>query len=126
MPQQAPPYNGAHMLQRAFVVFLALVTFWSAFAGQEHFMSRAEAAAVVADVLLDAQGGAASTGSVEDHHLDDQPGQPSIEHAPDQPTWFAATLLFVASAASTARLRSAAPSAFFSTVPLVPQRPPSA
>ncbi len=90
---------------RAFTVFLAALLFWSAMTTQERmFAAPAEDRPAVATLVADRSGAA---GSVDHHHLDDQPGQ-LAEQAADLPAWFPATLRTASAAAPRLRLAAAA------------------
>ncbi|RYZ06375.1 MAG: hypothetical protein EOO24_11665 [Comamonadaceae bacterium] len=113
------------MWHRAFAVFLALVTFWSALAGLEQPGTLAHAEAQAASVLTSPAPASGVAGSVEDHHLDDQPGQPGGEPA-DQPAWLAPTRRLVACDSASSGVAAAVLRAPHGTVPGVPLRPPRA
>ena len=111
------------MPHRVLAIFLAVLTFWSALAAQElPFAGSAEQAALLA---VPAQGGP-SSGSLQAHHLDDQPAQSALEHASDPPAWLPAP--DVAVVAMRARMSLCTPAVFTppGTIPGVLQRPPCA
>lgn len=111
------------MPHRVLAIFLAVLTFWSALATQElPFLDSADHAALVA---MPVQGGP-SSGSLEAHHLDDQPSQSAVEHASDPPAWLPAPDAPVV--ALSARMSLCTPAVFTpsGTVPGVLQRPPCA
>lgn len=74
------------MLTRVVTAFLALLLCWSGFATQEQSVSLAG----LAEMAI-TQGSATDSGTVDEHHLDDQPGQASsTDGAADLPEWFPA------------------------------------
>lgn len=75
------------MCSRVFTVVLALVMFWSGFATQEQ--AWAQALDLVETAVHDTRA-ALQDGSVEDHHLDDQPAHAQVEPLADMPAVFVA------------------------------------
>lgn len=73
------------MLTRVVAAFLVLLLCWSEFATQEQSVGLDGPAE-----LLMTQGSATDSGSVDEHHLDDQPGQASTDATGDVPDWFSA------------------------------------
>lgn len=77
-------------LRRAFALCLALVLCWSSLSTQESWLD-VVAGADATCIAEAAAGGPAKTpgatagGTVSDHHLDDQPGQPATDAGADQP-----------------------------------------
>jgi hypothetical protein len=112
------------MFQRALAVILALVTFWSAFATQElHWLGSEAVGAHAATGQADR---GSTGGSVEEHLIDDQPGQLSVEQSSDQPAWFPATRRLIAMDDAPSGVVPEASLARCGNVPGVPQRPPCA
>lgn len=76
-------------LRRAFALCLALVLSWSSLSTQESWLDVVAGAETVCLADIAASGPAAAPGttpggSVGDHHLDDQPGQPAGDTGADQ------------------------------------------
>jgi hypothetical protein len=109
------------MLRRAFTLFLAVLLSWSAFATQEGSLQAGQgfARAVMESVPAD-------TGSVDQHHLDDQPGQALAEAGADMPEWFAMPRLGLVLTAAGGKPRAAPGAAPAAVVLDAPRRPPRA
>lgn len=110
------------MLHRVFTLFLTAVLFWSAFASQELPLPASSHPMEIE--LVDGRGGNAASGSVDEHHLDDQPGQPSGETASDLPEWFPAQSQVFLTAIDPAATAIAPPAWHLLMISNAPRRPP--
>jgi hypothetical protein len=76
------------MFNRSVAALLVLVLVWAGFATQEHAVSMASPAAGSSFLSATDSSHQLADGSVDDHHLDDQPGSASVENPADQPGLF--------------------------------------
>ncbi|MBC7939368.1 MAG: hypothetical protein H7Z19_06310 [Chitinophagaceae bacterium] len=74
------------MLSRSVALFIAFVLFWSGFTTQEQALSPASIAGAQVGMAMTGDSPRHDpSGSVEDHHLDDQPAQAQVEGGMDLP-----------------------------------------
>lgn len=111
------------MLRRAFTVVLALLLCWSSLATLEGFAPADAAWGDAGDVAVALE---SSRGSLDVHHLDDQPLPPHADPGGDLPAWLAAAPTQMILSPSSAAPPSARASARPRNVADVPQRPPRA
>lgn len=114
------------MFNRSVAALLVLVLVWAGFATQEHAVSLVSAAAETSlpssiDPLHQL-----ADGSVDDHHLDDQPGSSSVENLADQPGLFLAGPIASSPLLALTRPHPYIAAAFTPAHVAAPQRPPCA
>ena len=114
------------MPPRVFALFLALVLFWSGFTTQEQAISFASSNLGQVNSVPGELPQPVHDGSIDDHHLDDQPGQTLAEGAMDP-----LPLLTTGPAAAVPALTMSRPSPYAMAAWLAPyldgpQRPPCA
>lgn len=107
------------MLTRVVAALLALLLCWSGFATQEQLAGSG------GPELAITHGGGAHAGSVDEHHLDDQPGQASAEAALDVPEWSPAPSKITVTGRSGSKVPpgiASAPATFTADAPMRPPR----
>jgi hypothetical protein len=123
-----PPLQSHPMFRRTVAAFLSLVLFWAGFATQENAVSLVSVSVSAEPAIVYALDNShqLTDGSVDDHHLDDQPGSASVENLADQPGLFLVSASARAPLLALTRPYPYIAAAFTPGHVEAPQRPPCA